>query len=468
MTKDFGSPPHAAAIGELVDQRLKEVAAGDGLRETLTVEWRTRPLVVEVIDMPVGSLYFNPATHRIRAQRSYDPDRDIRLDENPWSPESQEYLRYLLQAKPDDPAKPDPAFVELRDSLKEYRQNEPGLITRHGVLVNGNTRAAALRELGEPNIRVGVLPESCTWGDIDAVELALQLRQDKRREYSYINELIAMQEQVDAGRLVADIAKAFHKRVATVEADLWILATLEDLRRRSTSGSAQLRLLDFEEAKEKLHELYRAYAKESKVDRDKADVMKESRLVAIALKFSKTDVRLIEADFRKRYLETRLAPDLQAAAEQPQERSIPGLNRKLKPAVPQIAEAQAFTDQVLKAKALQREGVGEEVASAARIVELAEKAIEDALEPAGKDARVRKRKQAASDRLNDACQDIEQCVLDIGLARASRSLDEETLDEAVVKLKNSLEKLAREAKRSVAEPGDGVAWLLEAVSKDDV
>ncbi|MFC9495122.1 transcriptional regulator [Streptomyces sp. NPDC056982] len=466
MSKDFGTPPLAADNREIVDQRLKEAAAGQGLRETLTIEWRTQPQVVEVIDMPVEVLYFNPATHRIRAQRSFSPERDRLLDENPWSSASQDYLQYLLQAKPDDPSKRDPAFADLKESLQEYRQNEPGLITREGILVNGNTRAAALKELGVPNIRVGVLPASCTWADINAVELSLQLRQDKRRDYSYINELIAMQEQIDSGRQVDDIAKAFHKRAATVEADLWILATLEDLRRRSRAGSAQLQLLDFEDAKEKLHELYRAWVKESKKNRDLAELMKENRLAAISLKFSKTDIRLIESDFRKRYLETRLTPALQPDVSAPQERRIPGMTRVVRPAAQPYAEAQAFTNQVLQAKALERAGAGEASEVASRIVDQARTAIEDALEPAGKDARVRKRKQAASDRLNDACQDIEQCILDIGLARASNSLDEETLDDSVLKLKATLEKLAREAKRSVAEPGDGVAWLLDAVTEE--
>lgn len=85
----------------------------------------------------------------------------------------------------------------------------------------------------------------------------------------------------------------------------------------------------------------------------------------------------------------------------------------------------------------------------------------------GKDARVRKRKQAAPDRLHDACQDIEQCVTDMVLARASRSLDEEALDEAVLKLKASLGKLALAAAQSIEVPGDGVAWLLDAVRSED-
>lgn len=108
------------------------------------------------------------------------------------------------------------------------------------------------------------------------MELSLQLRQDKRRDYSYINELIAMQELLQMGRPVADIAKIFRKRSDTVEADMWILSTLEDLRSRSRAGSVQLQLLDFEDAKEKLRELYRAWVKESKRNRDRAEVMKES------------------------------------------------------------------------------------------------------------------------------------------------------------------------------------------------
>ncbi|MFD3474174.1 transcriptional regulator [Streptomyces sp. NPDC058695] len=462
MNKEFGNPPLAAENREIVEQRLKEAAVGDGPRETLTVEWRTKPQVVEVIDMPVDSLYFNPATHRIRAQRSYKPEEDSRLDENPWSPESQDYLMYLLQAKPDDPSKLDPAFAELKANLQEFRQNEPGLITREGILVNGNTRAAALKKLGVPNIRVGVLPASCGWADINAVELSLQLRQDKRRDYSYINELIAMQEQMDAGRQISDIAKAFHKRVPTVEADLWILATLEDLRSRSRAGAAQLQLLDFEDAKEKLHELYRAWTKDSKKNPDAADLMMEYRLAAIALKFSKTDVRLIEAEFWKRYLAPRLTPALRPDVSAPQERRIPGMKRAVKPVAQPYAEAKAFTDQILQAKALERAGSGE----ASEVVKQVHTVFEEALEPAGKDARVRKRGRAASDRIDDACKDIEQCIIDIGLARASNSLDEETLNDSVLKLKATLEKLAREVNRSTGDPGDGVAWLLDAVTKE--
>ncbi|MET9481890.1 transcriptional regulator [Streptomyces sp. NPDC006638] len=466
MSNDFGRPPLATENQELVEQRLKELAAGVGLQETLTIEWRTKPLVVHVIDMPVESLYYNPGTHRIRAQRSFDPARDLALDADPWSDESQDYLGHLLQAEPSDPAKRDKEFEDLKESLKDYKQNEPGLITRDGVLVNGNTRAAALRELGVTYIRVGVLPEFCTWADINAVELSLQLRHDTRRPYSYINRLLTIDEEVTSGRQLADVARDFRIRTTTAEQDLWVLSCLRDLTERSKSGESQLRLLDFEDAQEKLRELHRAYSKESKGNREKADLLKESRLAAIVLEFSKTDVRLIETDFRTRYLEHRLPEDLRATPAETAERRIPGINRTVKSAAPAVAAARAFTDAVLKAKAVERAvGTvsGAEHEQAAAVFRQARRAIEDALEPAGKDLRVRKRKQAAPDRLHDACQDIDQCITDMALARASRSLDEETFDEAVLKLKASLDKLAHAAAQSIEVPGDGVAWLLDAL-----
>ncbi|MFJ2773361.1 transcriptional regulator [Streptomyces sp. NPDC087300] len=471
MGKEFGRPPRAEENKAQVEKRLKEISDGNGVRETLTVEWRTQPLHVEVIDMPVDALYYNPGTHRVRAQRSHDPAQDRVLEEEPWAPESQAYLHYLLQMLPADPNKKDPDFEELQESLRVYRQNEPGLITRDGILVNGNTRRAALKELGTPHIRVGVLPESCTWDDINAVELSLQLRPDQRRDYSYVNRLLAMEEQHLMGRALADVAREFRIRATTCEQDLWILSCLRDLIERSRDGGAQLRLLDFEQHQEKLRELYRRYAKESAVNKDKAEVLKETRLAAIVLGFSKTDVRLIEPDFRDRYLDKRLPDGMKTAEEAPATVAIPGLNRTMKSAEPKVAQAKALTDTILKAKAVETAEDGlltERSKSASETFGAAREAVEGALEPAGKDARVRKRKQAAQDRITDACQDIEQCITDLALAKASGSLDEEAFDEAVLALRETLTKLAVATQRSIKAPGDGVSWLRDSVRQEDV
>ena len=470
MFTDFGTPPRALENRTLVEQRLKDLRESAGVAETLTVEWRDNatPLHVEVIDMPVDSLYFNPGTHRIRAQRSYDTARDAVLAADAWSPESQDYLHFLLQARPSEPERRDPDFDALKLSLHEHKQSEPGLITRDGVLVNGNTRRAALKELGVASIRVGVLPASCDWDDVNALELSLQLRPDKRRDYSYVNRLIAVDEQVTLGRPLSVIAKAFQTTPAACERDLWVLAQLRDLIARSATGGVKLRLMDLERSQEKLAELYRAYNKAHARNKEEADLLKEARLAAIVLDFAKTDVRFIEPDFQARYLARLLPESLKpTGAAAPAAVTIPGLNRTVQAAGARVAAARALTDTLLKAKAVEASGsaaagVGTEAAT--ETIGAFRKAFEEAIVGAGRDIRLKKKRQAAPDRITDACQDLEQCITDIVLARGSGSLDEGAFDDAVLQLRAVMGKLATEAQRSIELPGDGLAWMIDAAA----
>ncbi|MEU5202142.1 hypothetical protein [Streptomyces pseudogriseolus] len=468
--RELPAPPRAAEFSELISKKVEEVRSGGGTRETVTVDWSGQQAHVEVIDLPLSSLYYNPSTHRIRAQRSHDPARDEALDKDPWSAESQDYLQFLLKASPANPNLRDKDFDTLKDSLREFGQNDPGLVTRHGVLVNGNTRAAALRELGEQSMRVGVLPESFTWADINAVELALQLRKDHRRDYSYINRLLAMEEQAALGRTPEQIARDFRIQVRTYHQERWILSTIRDLNKRSsTGGGSALRLVDWEGAQERLKELHRLYVKLETVDRDQAEVLKEMRLAAILLEFSKTDVRHIDEDFLKAGFDKEL-PKGSGSAVQPQSVAVPGLGLEVPAATSAVAEARAMNDEILRAAAVVRSdapAIGDaQKASAQEAWDRAREAFDKAIEAAGRSARLRKRKQLAPARLADACASIDQCVSDLVQARTSRSLDEEQFDEAVIKLRASLLKLAQQAGRGLPQPGEGVAWLLQAVAAE--
>ncbi|MGW1009757.1 hypothetical protein ACWD4X_06860 [Streptomyces termitum] len=470
MTQEFPLPPRAAEFSAMVRQRLEEVKKAGGTRETVTVDWNGQPLHCEVIDCPVSSVFYNPGTHRIRAQRSHDPAKDEALSKDVWTGASQEYLQFLLKADPADPNRRDPDFDKLKESLAQFGQNDPGLITHTGVLVNGNTRAAALRELGQQTMRVGVLPESFSWTDINAVELALQLRRDHRRDYSYINRLLAMEEQAGLGRTPEAIAKDFRIRTSTYHQERWILGTIrEQISRSANGGSTGLRLVDFEDHQEKLKELHRAYEKLASVDPDRADVLKELRLAAIVMGFAKTDVRHIDEAFRDRYLSRVLPPDFAGPAGEAAAVTVPGLGGVTLPgASSAVSAARELNDRVLRAKAVAVSpgdtASDPERKQAQEVVQLAKDAFDKAIDAAGRDARLKKRKQMAPARIADACADIDQSVVELVQARASRSLDEEALDEAVLKLRESLRKLAQQASRGTATPGDGIAWLIEAVA----
>lgn len=466
VPNDFGSPPLADANRSLVEERLSEARQAGGVPETLKIEFRNKPVNVEVIDMPVAQLYYNPATHRIRAQRSHDPERDRNLDSNAWSEDSQDYLHYLLTTLPADPSRRDPSFEDLVTSLRDFKQLEPGLITRDGILVNGNTRRAALKELGESTIRVAVLPASCTWTDIHDIELSLQLRQDRRREYSYINHLLALEERRALGRSLADIARDFHTSTPALERDTWILNELHELIRRSTHGNFALRLMDFEDAKEKLFELYRAYHGEK--NRDKAAMLKEARLAAITLEFAKTDVRCIGPDFQARFLDQRLPSSLKPpVAEALAAIAIPGLNRSIPSSGPDVISAKTLTDSILKMRAIEVAGhkaTPTQIIEAASAKKAMKEAFNEAIEFAGKDFRLRKKRQAAPDRIVDACKDLEQCMTDLVMSRGSSSLDVEAFDDALLRLRAVMKLLSVETEKSIDLPGDGTNWLRSAAA----
>ncbi|MFI1913255.1 ParB N-terminal domain-containing protein [Nocardia sp. NPDC020380] len=470
MAGQFGIPPEGDKIGLMVAERLRQAKQDDGAK--VTVDWRGEQKHLYVVSMPVDMLYFNPDTHRIRAQRTLDPVRNRVLEENPWSDEAQDYLAYLLRCKPSNLDQVDPDFEALMDELDDSGQRDPGIISPKGILVDGNTRCAALRELGIKDIRVGVLPSDTSRRDINEVELSLQLRRDKRRDYSYINRLIAIEDELAGGRQPEDVARDFNIKLATLKGDRWVYGLIRDAIDRSrTETGAQLRLIDFEEHQEKLRELRRDYAKLAETDPDGAERLKESRLAAVVLNYSKTTLRLMELDFYDRYLERQLPQELKPAVVDSVAIQIPGLPGVAVPgAAADVKTSQTLTDTLLKAKALSQVGDGlppAELATADRILKNARESFDTATRMAGKDAQYQKRQVAVPERLTDAADYVSQCVAEFAEAKSKRALDEEAFDDALLELKASLVRLAKLAARAFDTPSDGVEWLLASTREKE-
>ena len=435
-----------------------------GVNEALNVEWRGEQKSVPVITMPLALLSFNPDTHRVRAQRTLDPARDQVLTDAPYSEAAQKYLSDLLRWDPADPdQKVDSAFDSLKEDLQQHGQNEPGLITHSGILINGNTRAAALRDLGVDHIRVGVLPSDASPDDTRAIELSLQLRRDLKREYSFVNLLLAIDERIQAGWLPAKIQKDFRIAAKSLEKYRWVLAAIYDLIERSRvpnpdGGDLALRLTDFERDQGKFDELHRAYAAMKPKNPDGAEALREQRLLAILLDKSKTDVRLVEADFAKKYM-TGLKPK-----DGPTEPDgvIPGTTIPAPGPSAQVSGLKALTTEIAQARAVSQAGgqapVGT-VKHANEKLEAAKNAINDALDKAGKNNRIVKKKLGPSERLSDANEDLSLTIDAIAQARTTHNFDASDLEDGTQLLRANLVKLAQAAIRSGDELASGRAWL---------
>ncbi|MEU4735003.1 MULTISPECIES: ParB N-terminal domain-containing protein [Streptomyces] len=467
MTVKFGVPPEGERIRSMVEERLKQAMADNGAK--VTVDWRGEQKHLNVISMPVDLLYFNPDTHRIRAQRTLSPEQNRVLEEQPWSEPAQEYLADLLSCSPSNPSQIDPDFIALQDELDDFGQKEPGIISPDGILVDGNTRCAAMRKIGIKDIRVGVLPSDTSRSDINSVELALQLRRDKRREYSYINRLIAIEEELANGRRAEDVARDFNIKSTTLRQDRWVYELIINAIERSKDpvSGVELRLVDFEDHQEKLRELQRDYTKLAKTDPDAAEQLKESRLAMVVLNYPKTSVRLAEADFHTRYVDERLPENLRPVAQAAAAVSIPGLPGVAVPdATSTVKTIRALTDSLLQAKAASLAGdklAPSDVTQAAAKIKAARSTFDVAVKMAGQNAQLQKRKIAVPERLTDAADYVNQCAAEFAEAKAKRALDEDAFDDALLTLRASLARLAKQAGRTFSSPGDGVEWLLNAV-----
>lgn len=157
--------------------------------------------------------------------------------------EEQRTLHALLIDKARDPA--GPIYEEL---ALHARQTEPLLVTRAGLVVNGNRRLAAMRELRarEPEkyarfatVSVALLPDGMSEDEIEYVEAALQMAPDLKLDYSWINRRLKLRDHVERLALPQDDIMAAYRFASpeAVDRELGELAMAERyLRYRGMPG----------------------------------------------------------------------------------------------------------------------------------------------------------------------------------------------------------------------------------------
>ncbi len=118
------------------------------------------------------------------------------------------------------------SIAPIMSELELEEQREPLLISSHGVVVNGNRRLAAMRELfaRDPgrfrnfsHVDCAVLPNNVTPGEILEIEVRLQMRAETKLPYGWIEESIAIQEMLRGGKDRAHVADLMKKRVREIE-----------------------------------------------------------------------------------------------------------------------------------------------------------------------------------------------------------------------------------------------------------
>ncbi len=121
------------------------------------------------------------------------------------------------------------SVVPVIEVLKTEKQREPILITQRGVVVNGNRRLAAMRELLEEDSTANaefthvdclVLPADVTPEEIVDIEARLQAKPETKLDYDWIGDCLLIQKLLDLGRTPAQVAERLNRKQTEIRNSL--------------------------------------------------------------------------------------------------------------------------------------------------------------------------------------------------------------------------------------------------------
>lgn len=278
--------------------------------ETLRVPWQGEQARLPVIRLNLNSTVLNWRSHRIKSQLEsqvavaeavlLDPDGDV----------AQEAIAQLLRTVV--------GFDALKQNIADEGQREPGIIDCNGRLVNANTRAVALKDLGQEYIDVAVLPSTATIGEIYDVELDLQVAEDYRQPYSFTNELLFVDDLLtEQNRNEEEVGVRLRwitptKRASVKEGIAKVrryVRHLDLLRSIQQMSGGKIPLTQFDDALESLLEFDKSY--ETLLDSDPiaAQRMKHARTLGLLVELGYMSQRSVDAEWVESYLADAFSED---------------------------------------------------------------------------------------------------------------------------------------------------------------
>lgn len=203
-------------------QAIITIALEASERKDRLDDYRGEPIDLKVVSLEIGLPVYRMANCRTfseqqnsMAKKGLDPTFFSKGQESTEAQSEQhEILRRITKG-----AKA--SIANIDEVLTLEGQRESILITSTGVVVNGNRRLSAMRELyaSDPtkyskfsHVKCAVLPSDASADDIDDVEAALQARPQTKLDYDWIGEAQLVRRQRQKGRTVDQVAAQLRRK----------------------------------------------------------------------------------------------------------------------------------------------------------------------------------------------------------------------------------------------------------------
>jgi hypothetical protein len=422
-------------------QRIKKALKGHGPDgERLHLQYQGRYIDCPVVNLPREAVVYNPRSHRIQAQLESE-GHAAAVESDPWSEASQKIIERTLQGTLE--------YGDLRDNLALEGQRDAGVITEAGVMINGNTRAAAMAELGEKYIRVAVLPPDAGEQEIDDLELQLQVAKDFRQAYTFTNKLLFINElAIRHDRSHGDIARSLglirnnerrelERAEAEVQQSLRLLALIRELQSLAPDG--ELKLTAFDENEQALREIDIKFEGSRATDEPTALTVRNARLLGVLCELGYRELREIQDRFVDDYFVHSLgesdllcgvADDLLVPASASDADDLPGLDMLDSTSHPST-DLSPLLDLVLGSAGEQTVRVGNETIEREAFLGALNEAMDDAAHEAKTDRKATDRIHAPVRFMRDAGRDLTRSLAAFQKVEDEPGFDDASFDDAV-------------------------------------
>ena len=181
--------------------------------------WPRQAKKLKQVQLEAEWVRFSTLNHRTRAEQLREIAKSARPElftSDPLGPTAQDAQYSILKSQD--------GFLQLKKDLALRGQQEPAIVTADGVLINGNRRTAALRSLFVDDdvpqaryVQCLVLPADATSAELVDLETELQVAQDFKQEYAWINEALLIEELYEReNREFGRVATRMHREPTDV------------------------------------------------------------------------------------------------------------------------------------------------------------------------------------------------------------------------------------------------------------
>ena len=179
------------------------------------------------VELPVVEVDINVPVYRMSNCRTYSEQQNsiaLKELEKSFFDEGQEVPtvqaeQHQILRKITTSAKE--SIADIDEVLEIEGQREPILLTATGVVVNGNRRLSAMRELYASDkkkfarfawVRCAILPSDTTADEIDDIEANLQARPQTKLDYDWVGDARLVRRQINKRRSIEEVAAQLRRR----------------------------------------------------------------------------------------------------------------------------------------------------------------------------------------------------------------------------------------------------------------